>query len=784
MYDYLEGLNPAQKEAVINTKGPALVIAGAGSGKTRVLTYRIAHLLRNGVAPFNILSLTFTNKAAREMKDRIAVQVGERTARNLWMGTFHSIFARILRAESEALGYPSNFTIYDTIDSKSLIRKTIKDLKLDDKIYKQGEVLSRISSAKNNLITWENYINNPQIHERDLNSHKPEIGKIYRTYAARCKKAGAMDFDDLLLNTNILFRDHPEVLAKYQDKFGYVLVDEYQDTNYSQYLIVKRLSEKHNNLCVVGDDAQSIYSFRGAQIENILNFRNDYKNYKLYKLEQNYRSTQTIVEAANGIIAKNENQLQKKVFSENDKGSLIQVLAAYTDNEEGAMVANSILDTHSTSQATFDSFAILYRTNAQSRILEESLRKRNIPYKIFGGLSFYQRKEIKDFIAYLRLPINPADDEAFKRIINYPKRGIGNTTLAKIEDLANQHGISMWETLNRINSLPLNIAPSTLNKIKAFRGLIVGFMRRFETDNAFELARDIASKSGILQDLYKDKTIESLSKHENVQELLNGIKEFADQKDLEPSELTLSKYLEDIALLTNDDKGKEEDTNRVVMMTIHSAKGLEFKNVFITGLEEELFPSKMSSETQKDLEEERRLFYVAVTRAEKELTLSYARTRQRWGTFVDAVPSRFIKEIEPEFLNLDSLPAGGVGSGMGRKLSFGKQKSESDNYESSSNETTSSSFKPKTIRKGFRQNQTNVPKPINRQTSAPSNFEASDWKKLKQGQRVEHQRFGFGVVMVIEGTFPNVKASIKFEVAGLKQLLLKFAKLKIVSEAN
>ncbi|HDR52059.1 MAG TPA: ATP-dependent DNA helicase, partial [Mariniphaga anaerophila] len=584
--DYLKDLNKAQQEAVVSTEGPALIIAGAGSGKTRVLTYRIAHLLKQGARPSSILALTFTNKAAREMKERIAGVVGENTARYLWMGTFHSIFSRILRAEHETINFPSNFTIFDAADSKSLIKTIIKSFQLDDKMYKPGSVAARISMAKNNLITPSVYAENSEIRLADKGLRMPAISEIYKEYVKRCRLSGAMDFDDLLLKTNLLFRDYPEILEKYQQRFDYVLVDEYQDTNFAQYLIVKKLAANHQNICVVGDDAQSIYSFRGARIENILSFQSDYPNHKIFKLEQNYRSTQTIVNAANSIIAKNKRQIPKTVFSENDAGKSIKVISALTDNEEGFLVAQEIAETQLREHYKNQDYAILYRTNAQSRIFEEALRKRNIPYKIYGGLSFYQRKEIKDILAYFRLVINPWDNEALKRIINYPARGIGQTTLSKLETAAVNAETSIWKIVTALpGENPANLNKGTMTKISRFVALIQEFACVVAENDAWEAAKTIAEKTGILKELHSDKSVEGLSRHENIQELLNGIQEFSINALEEGRPAKLENYLEDVALLTDQDTDKDEDRDKVTLMTVHSAKGLEFKNVFVVGLE-------------------------------------------------------------------------------------------------------------------------------------------------------------------------------------------------------
>ncbi len=763
-----EGLNDAQLQAVKNTEGPSLVIAGAGSGKTRVLTFRIAHLLEKGVQPSKILALTFTNKAASEMRERISAVLGNDTGRYLWMGTFHSIFARILRSESECLGYPSSFSIYDTVDSKSLIKSIIKELKLDDKIYKVGEVLGRISSAKNNLITPQSYYNNEKIRQRDTMHRKPMLAEVFKLYASRCRKAGAMDFDDLLLNTNILFRDFPEVLRKYQQRFGYILVDEYQDTNYAQYLIVKKLGEGHNNVCVVGDDAQSIYSFRGAMIENILNFQKDYPSYHLFKLEQNYRSTQTIVDAANSVIEKNSEQIKKTVWSDNETGLPVKVVKALTDVEEGFIVSNSIFDNLLTRQAQYNDFAVLYRTNAQSRIFEEALRKRNIPYKVYGSISFYQRKEIKDMLAYLRMVVNPKDDEALKRIINYPARGIGKTTMEKIEGLASQKDTSLWEIIMSIpqfnNIIKLNAG--TISKLNGFAGLIQEYQKKAGELDAYQLAQNMASATGVLKDLYNGTTPEERSKYENLEELLNGIRDFVDASQEEGGDVNIHKYLENVSLLTDTDNEKEEDRNRVSIMTIHSAKGLEFKFVYIVGVEEELFPSKMTIDSPKDLEEERRLFYVALTRAMNEVTISYAQSRYRWGTPTDCSPSRFISEVDEKLIDWPDDP-------RKQAVPFSE---EQTNFNRREVPGSSGSFAPR--QKKITPFNTIKPKPGFKQDP---NFTADPPEKIQQGMTVEHQRFGKGKIVHIEGESPNRKATVYFQqIQQEKQLLLKFAKLRIV----
>lgn len=770
--DYLKELNKIQKEAVIRTEGPALVIAGAGSGKTRVLTYRIAHLLNQGAKPYSILSLTFTNKAAKEMKERIAKVAGENIARYLWMGTFHSIFSRILRTEHEAIGYPSNFTIYDSADSKSLIKAIIKNFQLDDKTYKANVVASRISMAKNNLLTPNIYANNTDIRGVDKSMRMPAIVEIYKEYAKRCFLSGAMDFDDLLLKTNLLFRDNPEILEKYQNRFDYVMVDEYQDTNYAQYLIVKKLSAKHKNICVVGDDAQSIYSFRGAKIENILNFRKDYPEHKIFKLEQNYRSTQNIVNAANSIIAQNKRQIPKTVFSEKEEGKLIKILSALTDNEEGFLVAAEIAETQLRDHYHFQDYAILYRTNAQSRIFEESLRKRNIPYKIYGGLSFYQRKEIKDLLAYYRITINPADNEALKRIINFPARGIGSTTMTKLETAASNNETTIWKTiLNLGESNPAGLNKGTVSKVLNFAKLIQSFIIYSKEKDAFDTAKTIAEQTGILKELYNDKSPEGLSRHENIQELLNAIQEFSLSAIEEGQPEKLENYLEDVALLTDQDNEKDEDCNKVTMMTIHSAKGLEFKNVFVVGLEENLFPSQPrgNSNTQEALEEERRLFYVAITRAEENVCLSYANQRYRWGNLDFCTPSRFLEELDEKYLDNSNA------SQPSRSSRNGIQKNTEDqrpNYERKSKASTINSPLTQNI---FNKKLVSLKESSRRHAA----FSGDDASKIQAGMIIEHQRFGEGKVMRVEGIAPDIKATIFFQKHGHKQLLLKFAKLKI-----
>ena len=767
MNNIINQLNPSQKEAVINFKGPSLVIAGAGSGKTRVLTYRIAYMLSQGVPPHGILALTFTNKAAKEMKERIASLVGFDIASKLWMGTFHSVFARILRYEAESLGFPSNFTIYDTIDSRNLVKTLVKELNLDEKIYKPAEVFSRISGAKNNLITPEGYAANSGIRAADAATRKPMISDIYTRYVSRCKRAGAMDFDDLLLNTNILFRDFPKVLDKYMDRFAYILVDEYQDTNYSQYLIIKKLAQQHRNICVVGDDAQSIYSFRGARIENILSFQSDYEDAQIYKLERNYRSTQNIVEAANSIISRNKGQIKKRVFSENAQGEKIKVIFAQTDVEEGIIVANTIKDNAVSEKLHYRDFVILYRTNAQSRIFEESLRKLNIPYKVYGGVSFFQRKEIKNVLAYFKLVVNPDDDESLKRVINYPLRGIGKTSIDKIEAVSADNDVSMWKVINNVNFLHSSFNTGTQNKITSFVSMIRDFINKISEMEAFDLAFTIVSTTGIFKELGTDDSPEGISRRENVEELLNGIKDYTDKVE-DGENNGLAGYLQTVTLLTDADNEKEEDQDKVTIMTVHSAKGLEFRQVFLTGMEENLFPSLMSLSTQKEIEEERRLFYVAVTRAMDKVHISYTGTRYKWGSPVFCTPSRFISDIEEDYLDLPSnFKAGSLSS---------KQENTFNKHEPANNPSN------------YRQNAPSAPltgrRLINMNNLSPEKSNANDVfadpSEIVAGINIEHPRFGKGKVLNTEGTGANIKAAIFFQNHGQKQLLLRFAKLKII----
>ena len=748
---YLDSLNPAQKAAVLQTTGPVMINAGAGSGKTRVLTYRIAHLIATGVDAFNILSLTFTNKAAKEMRHRIESVVGA-DARNIWMGTFHSVFAKILRMEADKIGYPKNFTIYDSDDSKSLIKTIVKEMNLDEKIYKPNYVLSRISNAKNNLIQAHVYLKQSELIAYDETTGRGKIAEIYGEYAKRCFKSGAMDFDDLLLNTFKLLNNFPDVLNKYQHKFKYVMVDEYQDTNHCQYMIVKKLASVFENICVVGDDAQSIYSFRGATIKNILNFEKDYPDLKVFKLEQNYRSSETIVSAANSVIAKNKDQLEKKVWTSNDLGNKIKIIRAVTDNEEGKLIAQNIFETKMTEQKYNSDFAILYRTNSQSRSLEEALRKLNIPYRIYGGMSFYQRKEIKDLIAYLRLVINHNDEEALKRIINYPARGIGKTTMDKVGMLAIQEDKSYWEIIFNANYYA--DLKSAIPKFRDFVNMTQSFVIMNDSKTAYDMAMHVARTTNLLKSLNEDKTIEGISKYENVVELLNGIKEFVED-DTNESEKNLGSYLQDIALLTDSDKNVD-DADSVSLMTIHQSKGLEYKKVFVSGLEENLFPSQMSLGSRSDLEEERRLFYVAITRAEEDLVLSFATSRFKFGTLLPCEPSRFIDEIDSSYLELDR-----------KQLTTKKQTLGSES-------TTDNNLPVSSLRRTIaKQNQ-----PIINRPPAITDFVPEDIHDISIGMDVEHQRFGKGTVTALEGNVGSEKATINFAEFGEKTLVLKFAKLR------
>ncbi len=773
MKQYLSQLNEAQLAPTLQKEGPMIVIAGAGSGKTRVLTYRIAYLMSEGVDPFNILSLTFTNKAAREMKIRIASIVGDSEAKNLWMGTFHSVFAKILRFEADKLGYPSNFTIYDTQDSQRLISSIIKEKKLDKDIYKYKQVQSRISSYKNSLITVKAYFQNPDLKEADVMSKRPEMGEIYKEYVSRCFKAGAMDFDDLLLKTNELLTRFPEVLAKYQDRFRYILVDEYQDTNHSQYLIVRALSDRFQNICVVGDDAQSIYAFRGANINNILNFQKDYEDVKMFRLEQNYRSTKNIVNAANSIIEKNQTKLDKVVWTANEVGEKITVNRSLTDGDEGRYVASSIFENKMQNQAKNGDFAVLYRTNAQSRSIEDALRKRGLEYRIYGGLSFYQRKEIKDVLSYLRIIINPSDEEALKRIINFPGRGIGQTTIERLIVSANEYDKSIFEVLKHLHELPININGGTKTKLQNFTTMIESFQVMSNTVNAFDLAEHVCKASGLIQEFKKDGTPEGITRLENIEELLNGIKDFVEgQQELADSTGSLAEFLEDVALATDLDNEEGEDSDKVALMTIHLAKGLEFEYVYIVGLEENLFPSAMSMNTRSELEEERRLFYVALTRAEKQAYLTYALSRYRWGKLVDAEPSRFIEEIDEQYLEIVTPKEERRFNPMLSADIFGDVEPNTVRYK----KPAYLKAKPK-VKEPFK---ITAPKNLKKVSDTKNTTNLFD-NKLIVGDVVNHQRFGKGNVLNIEGKGADLKAEIKFENGGSKKLLLRFAKLEIIS---
>ena len=771
MADILDKLNGPQLEAVTTIDGPVMVIAGAGSGKTRALTHRIAYMIQEGINPFSIMALTFTNKAAKEMKERIMQLVEPGAARNVWMGTFHSIFARILRIEAASLGYTSDFTIYDTDDSKTLINNILKDRELDTKAYPAKYILNRISMAKSALYSPEDYCDNAEIQEQDRRANKPLVGEIYKTYNARLKRANAMDFDDILFNTNVLLRDFPEILYKYQNHFQYILVDEYQDTNYAQYLIIRRIAAMRENICVVGDDAQSIYGFRGANIQNILNFKTDYPEQKLIRLEQNYRSTKTIVKAANSVIENNKDQIKKNVWSDNEEGELITLLRATSDNEEGTLVASSIFGYKMSRQLSFKDFVILYRTNAQSRSLEEALRKQDIPYRIYGGLSFYDRKEVKDLLAYFRVVINPLDEQALLRIINYPARGIGDTTKQKLQVIAEGRGCPIWDVLTSIGKEPIDLNTGTARKLMDFTTLIQSFQTLVSKMSAFELAKHITDTIGLIKVLKEEDTAESIMRIQNIEELLNAIMEFSDKQVDEVTgeqiSVSLPKFMEDVALLTDQDKKDDKDSDVVTLMTIHSAKGLEFPYVYIVGLEENLFPGIQTLSTREDLEEERRLFYVALTRAEKKLILSYAESRYRWGNMTLSEPSRFIEEIDQSLIEKT------------RKASFrGATIKEERNYnpfnksKSSWTSTINDSHSGTTATSPAQQRQ-----PVTHNV----NMSTADASEIMAGQRVFHQKFGAGTVITVEGAGPNKKASVDFDESGNKMLMLKFAKLSIIN---
>ena len=792
MANYLDELNEGQRAAVLYNDGPSLVIAGAGSGKTRVLTYKIAYLLDQGYKPWSILALTFTNKAAREMKERIARQVGENLARYLWMGTFHSIFSRILRAEADAIGFSSNFTIYDASDSKSLVKSIIREMGLDDKTYKPGVVQSRISQAKNHLILPDAYAASGELYRADADAKMPQLRDIYLRYWERCRQSDAMDFDDLLVYTYQLFKSHPEICDKYATHFEYVLVDEYQDTNYAQHCIVQLLTGKHRRVCVVGDDAQSIYSFRGANIDNILNFTNLYREARLFKLEQNFRSTQTIVKAANSLIAKNREQIRKEVFSEKETGEPITVFCAYSDLEEAEIVGNRIMQLHSREHYGYSDCAILYRTNAQSRVFEETLRKKNIPYRIYGGLSFYQRKEIKDIIAYFRLAVNPNDEEAFKRVLNYPARGIGDTTLNKLVDAANRHKVSLWTVVNEPLAYGVDINKGTHTKLQGFRALIAGFVEAVPQKNAFELGKEIVFQSGIGREITQDRSPENLSRQENVEELMNGIHDFcATRQEEGNTHWLLSDYLSEVSLLTDQDSDRDADLPKVTLMTIHSAKGLEFRNVFVVGLEENLFPGASAASSYKELEEERRLFYVALTRAEDHCFLSYAKTRFKYGKSEFCTPSRFLKDVDSRYLNMPQEEM------LARQIEERGERFRRENTqrpvvrmerdygyrERMVTDNGPSMFDGGEIPQEPRRFvKPASPRNLRKITPAVSSSagQASSVQRLAVGQVIEHERFGIGDVINVEGTGDNCKATVHFRNVGNKQLLLKFARFKVI----
>lgn len=813
--DYLAGLNKPQRSAVENYEGPSLIIAGAGSGKTRVLTMRIAHMLQEGISPRNIMALTFTNKAAREMRDRVAKILPYEAVRGLWMGTFHSLFCRILRAEAQLLGFPEAFTIYDTADSRNVVKAIVRQLELPDEQYKPNDVAARISLAKNNLVLPEAYVANATLVGEDARAKRPRLAEVYAAYMRQCRQNGAMDFDDLLLYMNILLRDHPEVTQRYGDQFRYILVDEYQDTNYSQYLIVKKLAGVRRNICVVGDDSQSIYSFRGARIENILRFQQDYPEARIFKLEQNYRSTRTIVEAANSVIEKNSRKLPKHLFSENEQGDPIRVFCTMSDKEEAQRVAADIHATLYGEQASADDFAVLYRTNAQSRVIEEHLRGNNIPYRVYGGQSFYQRAEIKDALAYLRLAINPRDDESLKRIINVPTRGIGDTSVAKIVAAGQSEGCSMWEALLRHTPEELGIRGGAVRSVGGFVKNFTELFHRSGEMDAYELAMEVMARSGLVAHYKNSSSVEDESRLQNVEELINSIKEFVDGQLSGPDSaaeenaeerttteergpITLDRWLQEVALLTDMDNNKEDDTPRVTLLTVHASKGLEFKYTYIVGLEENLFPSQHGSVSAEDVEEERRLFYVALTRAEKRATLSFALSRFRWGTVVPSQASRFIREIDSKYLDLPTLPEmEGFGESAGPGGSFGGSSDGSfggeadprpafQRYQRRTGSTadsssvsgggSSSAAKSAQVPAGFRRVEARPAGTSGAVEGKPLDS-AGD---LTVGARVAHSRFGVGTVTAFEQTATDTKVTVRFEGAGTKTLLLKFAKLRLL----
>lgn len=767
MEHLLNQLNSRQREAVEFCDGPSLIIAGAGSGKTRVLTYKIAYLMEQGLPPYYILALTFTNKAAREMKSRIAGLVGEKKARQLWMGTFHAIFSRILRNEAEKIGFTSNFTIFDSSDSTNLLRLIIKEMQLDDKVYRPGAVHNQISRAKNGLVTPGMYAQNREIIEYDRASKRPQLFEIYQRYQNRLKAANSMDFDDLLMYTNILLRDYPDVLENYRNRFQFVLVDEYQDTNFAQHLIVKQLAELHHRVCVVGDDAQSIYSFRGANIDNILKFKSTFPQTQIFKLEQNYRSTQNIVNAANSLIKKNREQIFKEIFSENEEGEKIEVVSAFSDFEEGLIVANKIARMRYEGHTGFSDVAILYRTNAQSRIFEESLRKKNIPYVIYGGLSFYQRKEIKDIISYFRLIVNPGDEEAFRRIVNYPTRGIGDVTVGKISESARLHNVSLWQVLSSPLKYNLDVNAGTTRKLALFHELINGFIAGNETQNAYELAQAVLKNTGIIKEAYEDLTPEGMSRAQNIQELLNAINEFVSERQEQGEDgVRLVDFLSEVSLLTDQDTGDDDGNEKVTLMTVHSAKGLEFNHVFVVGMEEDLFPSSMAKFEPRGLEEERRLFYVAITRAKKTCTVTFARSRFRNGSTNATRESQFLKDIDPRFLLMEQ-----------KTLTPARDESADGFWESLRQKRESNAFDRPSTAADIKRH----PKRISVGRTENSSLQLSEEAgQLKEGNVIEHERFGRGVVTSIEQSGGDKRAFVDFDSAGQKQLLLKFAKFKIV----
>ena len=776
--ELLEQLNQGQREAVTYCDGPQLVIAGAGSGKTRVLTYKIAYLLANhAYQPWNILALTFTNKAAREMKERIGRLVGQEQARYLQMGTFHSVFARILRAEADRIGFNSNFTIYDQSDSRSLVKSIIKEMQLDDKTYKPASVADRISMAKNHLLLPQQYMVSSWAAD-DAQKKRPQVGNIYNRYVERCRQANAMDFDDLLVQTFLLFKNHEDIRQKYVERFRYVLVDEYQDTNYAQQEIILQLTCEHGRVCVVGDDAQSIYSFRGANIDNILNFQKQYEGSRLFKLEQNYRSTQLIVKAANSLIRKNERQIHKDVFSENEEGERLTLKPAYSDREEAIIVCNDIKRIRRQDQAQYSDFAILYRTNAQSRSFEEQMRKDGIPYRIYGGLSFYQRKEIKDVIAYFRVVSNPNDEEALRRIINYPTRGIGDTTVAKIVETANLHHVSLWSVIQQPIVFDLQLSKGTLNKIDAFKQLVEGWTMRINQEDAYVLGHSIIMESGISKDIYGSNNPEDLSRQENLEEFLSGMQDFVESRKEEDrgDEIALSDFLQEVALLTDLDSDGDEEQPKVTLMTVHAAKGLEFPTVFVVGLEENIFPSPMCTGSMRELEEERRLLYVAITRAEKHCILTCAQNRFRYGKMEYDTPSRFIKDIDPRLLKVEGgtgIPGLPKSSGMSSSSSM----SSPTSYTSRTNYSRPVQ-NPRPVATQFIADVKPRLVPVRKEAPAPQSSIGDIG--LKEGNIIEHQRFGIGTVVKVEGSGENTKATVNFKNAGTKQLLLKFAKYTII----